>query len=174
MKRQAFLLLCLGFVSVGFLTAGDTPEKKALQKEWAKLEGTWIVIAKESNGVKSGDDAVNALGKVTLKDGKYTWDSGDGGSMVIDPTKKPKHVDYAIVDDQGIVHTYLGIYELDGDTFKDCYAPPGEARPTEFKTAADSGHVMMVHKREKVEKEKQTLLLPVVKRRRHLLVHPPT
>ncbi|MBI3409234.1 MAG: TIGR03067 domain-containing protein [Planctomycetes bacterium] len=153
MKRQAVLLLCAGFMSAGFLAAGDTPEKKALQKEWAKLEGTWIVVAQESNGVKSDDDDVKTLGKVTLKDGKYTWDSGSGGTMVIDPTKKPKHVDYAIVDGLGIVHTYLGIYELDGDTFRDCYAPPDMARPTEFKTAPNSGHVTMVHKREKVEKE---------------------
>ena len=153
MKRQIVLILCIGFVTVGFLTAGDTPEKKALQKEWAKLEGTYIIVAQESNGVKTGDDDVKALGKVTFKDGKFTWDSGSGGTMVLDPTKKPKHVDYAIVDDQGIVHTYLGIYELDGDMFKDCFAPPGTARPTEFKTAADSGHTMMVHQREKVEKE---------------------
>jgi len=154
MKRQAILMLCVGFVTVGFLAAGDTEEKKAVQKEWAKLEGTYNIVSQEQDGVKSDDDTVKALGKVTFKDGKFTWDNGSGGTMVLDPTKKPKHVDYALVDGQGIVNTYLGIYELDGDTFKDCYAPPGAPRPTEFKTAPCTGQTMMVHKREKAEKEK--------------------
>ena len=43
----------------------------------------------------------------------------------------------------------LGIYELEGDTFKVCFAAPGKAdRPTEFKSAAGSGHRLLVLKRE--------------------------
>src|SRR5262245_43348925 len=104
MKRQAFvlLLLCFGLVSAGFLFGQDAPAKKALEKEWAKLEGIWIVIVEEKNGAKSDDDRVKDLGKVTFTDGKFTWDSGFGGTMTLDPTKKPKQVDYSIVDDQGI------------------------------------------------------------------------
>jgi uncharacterized protein (TIGR03067 family) len=138
----------LFFVALCLVAAGDNAEKEALKKEWAKLEGTWVVIAKEDNGMKADEDAVKELGSITIKDGKYTWSSGSGGIMVIDPTKKPKHVDYSIVDGQGMVHLYKGIYELDGDTFKDIYAPPGAERPKDFKTEG-TDHVMMVHKREK-------------------------
>lgn len=149
MKWCALMVL-----AVGFLAAGEAPEKDAVKKEWKKLEGTWMVVAYENNGKKADDDGIKALGEATIKDGKYTWSTGGGGIMVIDPTKKPKQVDYSIVDSEGIVHLYKGIYELDGDTFKDCFALPDMGRPTEFKAPEGSNHAMMIHKRVKAEKDK--------------------
>jgi uncharacterized protein (TIGR03067 family) len=43
-----------------------------------------------------------------------------------------------------------GIYRLDGDTFKLCRAQaPGEDRPRDFVTTADSGLFVVVWKRQK-------------------------
>jgi hypothetical protein len=39
------------------------------------------------------------------------------------------------------------IYEISGDTFKACYALRGASRPTEFKSAEGSDHVLVVYKR---------------------------
>jgi uncharacterized protein (TIGR03067 family) len=34
----------------------------------------------------------------------------------------------------------LGVYELDGDEFRICYAPPGKERPKDFSAKAGTGH----------------------------------
>ena len=45
--------------------------------------------------------------------------------------------------------THLGIYELDGDTVKFCFAAPGKERPTDFTAKASSGRTASVWKRDK-------------------------
>ncbi len=146
MSRSALLVLAIAMAPLLF--AQDATQD-AVKKELAKLEGTWTVVSEEVDGVNSGEDRIEQLGTVTFKDGKYTWANGGEGTINVNPTKKPKQVDYSIVDSQGLVHIYDGIYELDGDTYRYCFARPGMPRPTEFKTAADSGLSMMVLKRAK-------------------------
>ena len=48
--------------------------------------------------------------------------------------------------------TVLGIYEINGDTIKYCWAEPGKERPKEFATKTDSNQTLMVLKRVKEEK----------------------
>ena len=71
------------------------------------------------------------------------------GTFKIDPTKTPKEID--VMDESGVKNdkTKLGIYALDGDTYKYCLAPAGKPRPTEFTSKAGSGHSLGVSKREK-------------------------
>ena len=44
---------------------------------------------------------------------------------------------------------FQGIYALDGDDLKICFAPPGEKRPTEFVTQGGSSEQLVVLKRDK-------------------------
>ena len=68
--------------------------------------------------------------------------------MKLDPSKKPAHMD--IIESNGGKDTVLkGIYVIDGDTLKVCFAPPGDKRPTEFTTAGGSGEQLVVLKRDK-------------------------
>jgi uncharacterized protein (TIGR03067 family) len=71
------------------------------------------------------------------------------GIIRIDSTKIPKEID--ILDETGMKNgqTKLGIYELDGDTYTYCLAPPGKPRPTEFSSKEGSGYSLGVSKREK-------------------------
>ena len=43
--------------------------------------------------------------------------------------------------------THLGIYEIDGDTFKSCFAAPGEKRPVLFESKAGDKQTSTVWKR---------------------------
>ena len=45
--------------------------------------------------------------------------------------------------------TLCGIYELNGDTLKLCFAQPGKKRPTEFTTKQGTGWVYFEYKRKK-------------------------
>lgn len=71
------------------------------------------------------------------------------GIFKIDATKTPKEID--IMDESGVKNdkTKLGIYELNGDTYKYCLAPAAKPRPTEFTSKEGSGHSLGVSKRAK-------------------------
>jgi len=46
--------------------------------------------------------------------------------------------------------TVLGIYELERDSYKVCFAPAGKPRPTEFASIRGSGQILQVwHRHEK-------------------------
>jgi uncharacterized protein (TIGR03067 family) len=70
----------------------------------------------------------------------------------LDPTKTPKAIDFEITSGtyKGVV--YLGIYELDGDTLRICFAMPDRpVRPTEFTAGKGSVRALSELKREKNE-----------------------
>jgi uncharacterized protein (TIGR03067 family) len=94
-----------------------------------------------------------ATGKRVAKDGETTISmSGQlyfKAKFSIDPTKKPKAIDYVMTDGPTKGKTHLGIYELDGDTVKFCFAAPGKDRPTEFTAKDGSQNTLSVWKREK-------------------------
>lgn len=110
----------------GVATGGDT------KKDQDILQGKWLA---EVDGKK---------GQLVLAKDKFTFTLSDGnqdfefkGKFKIEPSKKPKHIDFAI--EEGPVHvgdTARGIYELDGDTLKWCVSAPGkDERPTAFPAA---------------------------------------
>ena len=70
------------------------------------------------------------------------------GSFKLDPTKKPKTIDYTFTGGPTKGQVQLGIYELDGERVKFCFAAPGKDRPTEFTTKEGSARTLSVWKRE--------------------------
>ena len=45
----------------------------------------------------------------------------------------------------------MGIYQIDDDTRKLCFAPSGKDRPTEFSSKPGSGHFLVIFERVKSE-----------------------
>jgi uncharacterized protein (TIGR03067 family) len=79
-------------------------------------------------------------------------------TWLIDPTKQPKRLDICyeqrLVEgkiEEGDVNGKVGpaIYELDGDSMRECSDDPGGRRPTEFSTPRDSQRSMLILKRVK-------------------------
>ncbi len=67
-----------------------------------------------------------------MNEGKYTLRPGgnkDKGTLKIDPAAKPKRITITGTDGPTKGKTMQAIYEIDGDTFKVCYALDGEAAP---------------------------------------------
>lgn len=74
---------------------------------------------------------------------------GVAGTFTIDATAKPKNLEFIPGQDIDKGKTCHGIYELDGDTYKVCFAPPGKERPKEFAAKPGSGYTLHIWKREK-------------------------
>ena len=131
---------------------GAAAAQDAIQKEMAQLEGSWSMVSGEANGMSMPKEIVTS-GKRIAKDGETTITIGGQvyfkAKFSIDPTKKPRAIDYTMTEGPTKGKTHLGIYELDGDTVKFCFAAPGKERPTEFTAPEGSQRTLSVWKREK-------------------------
>jgi uncharacterized protein (TIGR03067 family) len=110
------------------------------------------MVSGEANGSSMPKEIVST-GKRIAKDGKTTITIGGRvyfkAKFSIDPTKKLKAIDYNMTAGPTKGKTHLGIYELDGDTVKFCFAAPGKDRPTDFTAKEGSQRTLSVWKRAK-------------------------
>jgi uncharacterized protein (TIGR03067 family) len=144
MKRQLGVL-----AAVTLFLAADKPKDEAVKKELDKIQGSWTIISSEKDGkpeesrknvkvVFTGDQFVRTSKENTLK-----------GSVALNPAVKPMWMDTTFVEGPDKKKTFLGIYALEGDTLKICFADEGKQRPTEFATKAGGGLSLVVMNRDK-------------------------
>jgi uncharacterized protein (TIGR03067 family) len=136
----------------GSAGAAPVPKEDPAKAELTKLNGTWEVVSYVRAGVEVDPDELEK--RVTFKNGEYTWGNGDepdGKIVTIDPSKKPKEVDYTPNDGPNKDKKQRAIYQLDGDTFTDCFdgENPDAERPKEFKSTKENGLTLVKYKRVK-------------------------
>jgi len=153
--RHSFIgLLVMGVLLTAIASADDATDE-AIKKDRKQIEGTWRVVALEVNGNKAKEEDAKKLTVINGSDG--TWSLHDEekeiskGTSSIDPTKKPKTIDFTPTEGAGTGNQYLGIYELGQKTRKMCFAPPGKGRPTEFSSMPGSEHILVTFEREKAK-----------------------
>jgi uncharacterized protein (TIGR03067 family) len=94
--------------------------------------------------------AEDVKGSTVVIDAKGNWQAlKDGsvylkGSVKLDPSKSPRAADWTV---EGFDQPVLGIYAVDGDTWKHCFAV--SKRPTEFASKEGTGVSYIVLKRVK-------------------------
>jgi RNA polymerase sigma factor (sigma-70 family) len=159
-KLAAAVLLTLGLLGAGAgLAYQQAPAGQPAQGAQAKagqartdkdrLQGTWVAVSAEKGGKAAPDEFLTSL-KITFAGDKITVRGGGDakeGTFKLDPAKKPKEID--------LMHegkTAQGIYRLDGDKLTLCLDDADKGRPTEFKSKAGTGLVLMVLRREKAGK----------------------
>ena len=133
----------------GLLVAADDA-KDATKKELAKFTGTWKIESVEVDGNKPGAEVFKDW-KLVIKDDQFTFHDGKmttKGQFKVDVTKKPKTIDITFTDGPEKGQTLIGIYELEGDTYKVCLSM-NKDRPKELASKAGSGHILEVFKRQK-------------------------
>jgi uncharacterized protein (TIGR03067 family) len=135
--------------AICFLIAADDPAD-LVKKDMARLEGEWSMVSGQINGKAMPDVFLKGSRRVA-KDGVTTVTIGGKPFMkakfTIDPSKKPKTIDYMVLEGLTKGKKQLGIYELDGDTVKFCFAIPDKERPTDFTAKEGSGHTLSVWKK---------------------------
>src|SRR4051794_6711684 len=138
------MLLGLAFL----LASANDPPRSDLDK----LQGTWLLVAMETDGedVPAEDfkdyKSVYEGTRLTLLDGDRVRRRG---IVTLESSRKIKAINTWDQDGPYADQTVPGIYELDGDTLKLCFARPGEERPKEFTTKSGTGFLYCVYKRQK-------------------------
>ena len=127
-------------------------DRRQAQEDLAKLQGSWVRVLGENDGRRStAPDSWTATyegDRLTLKSGGEHYRTG---LVTLDATRTPRAMNTWDVDGPNKDAVFPGIYELDGDKLKVCFAHPGEKRPTEFKAdgSAGGGFVFYVYERRK-------------------------
>src|SRR5262249_15948789 len=100
MKTLAALFLFASFSSL--VPLPDAVDANPVEEDLAKLKGTWKVVSYEKDGLEDADaDSLAAFPTITFDGRQYTWANGVGGKIeAIDPTKKPKSIDYRTTDEE--------------------------------------------------------------------------
>jgi uncharacterized protein (TIGR03067 family) len=125
-------------------------EKEAAKADLAKFQGEWAMVSGIADG-QPVPDAMLATAKRVCKDDETTVMIGGQlilkAKFTLDPTQKPKAIDYDMTDGPTKGRKHLGIYEVDGETLKFCFGSPGAERPTEFTSKPGDGRTSSVWKR---------------------------
>jgi uncharacterized protein (TIGR03067 family) len=150
MKRMS-LVFIIGLITVPIspLRAADD---EAVKKEIAKLQGEWSMVSGSANGQPMPAEMLKQMKRVCKGDETTTTMGGQlfmKAKISIDPSKTPKTIDYQMTDGPTRGKTQLGIYEVDGGTFRSCFASPGAERPTDFSSKPGDGRTVSIWKREK-------------------------
>jgi len=133
-------------------TTGQTPNRIPLSdvpsEEFEEIEGTWTLLSEEKNGHRSPEEVLQDS-RLTVAHRRYSIRVGGEtirGVCGIDPDKVPRVID--IIDDEGRYagRVRLGIYEVDGDRLRTCFALPGEPRPEAFTTKSGTRQIHHVWK----------------------------
>src|SRR5438552_15082493 len=107
----AVLALLIAFGGAGADDANKT--------DLAALQGEWQMVSGENGGVQFPAESAKT-GKRVCKDDQVTVTFG--GMMIMKAAKNPKTIDYKLTDGPNKGKTQLGIYELNDDTFRSCFA----------------------------------------------------
>ncbi|MGI9404571.1 MAG: TIGR03067 domain-containing protein [Hyphomicrobium sp.] len=110
------------------------------------LEGTWFA----RSATLAGKDAPKIVGqrlsfngdrfRIT-KEGKLLF----GGNFSVDATAEPPSIQFEQSETQTLSGSWLGIYELDGNTLRICDNAPDmtKPRPKNFSECAAAGYVLI-------------------------------
>jgi len=144
-------LLCLA-LTLSILTSIRADQSEAAKKDLVALQGEWTMVSGSADGQPMLESMLKQMKRVCKDDEATVTMAGRiflKAKITLDPSKKPKTIDYQMLDGFTKGKTQLGIYVLDGDTFKSCFAAAGAERPADFTTKPGDGRTVSVWKRQK-------------------------
>ena len=129
-------------------SAGDELSKRDLKN----LQGAWRTVSVEIDGKKLEGGFADDL--LTIKEGRFEMKRGKDtlvGSLTLDATQEPRHIDTTITAGADKGRKSIGIYYLSGERLMVCYsaAVGKNRRPTEFRTAEGSARALVIYERKK-------------------------
>lgn len=148
MKTLRFAALAAFAVAAILARGADATE--AVKKDLARLQGEWTMVSGSADGQSMPEEMRKEMKRVCKGNETTTTLSGRvylQAKISLDPAKKPKAIDYEMTEGPTKGKTQLGIYEVDGDTFKSCFSKPGDPRPQNFESKPGDGRTFSIWKR---------------------------
>jgi uncharacterized protein (TIGR03067 family) len=148
MKARLLMIAAVGLLIGACNRQAQAPA--APKTDLDRLQGTWYLDAAIQDGNalpkdKAKETTIVFKGNTFRFPGLAEYATSKAGTIKLDETKTPKEMD-AISTDKEVM---LGIYALDPNGYKVCFAPAGKPRPTNFGSAPGSGQILQVWEREK-------------------------
>jgi uncharacterized protein (TIGR03067 family) len=164
MKRITWLVLACTVSVAGSDAATGADNEQDMQRSISRKEaaihcdrrlyqGTWRAVSLQVDGKMASEPDTKKLTVINRDGGRWSLLS-DGkeisaGTSEIDPTKMPKTIDFVPTTGSDRGKLYLGIYALEVDHRKLCFAGPGKPRPADFVSKPGSGVILVGFLREK-------------------------
>ena len=149
MKTQLLVITGLGLLLVA--CNRQQPQAAAAPKtDLDRFQGTWYLVAAVKDGNVLPEDKVKQTTIVFQGDtfrfpGLAEYATSQAGTIKLDENKTPKEMD-AISTEKEVM---LGIYRMDDNGYKICFAPAGKPRPTDLRSEPGSGYILQSWGREK-------------------------
>jgi uncharacterized protein (TIGR03067 family) len=140
------LIAGLGLLLAGCNRHGSAQAPKT---DLDRLQGTWNLVSATQDGKILPKDKVNQTTIVFKGDtfrfpGSAEYATSRAGTIKLNESKTPKEMD-AISTEKEVM---LGIYVLEENGYKVCFAPAGKPRPTEFNSTPENGYILQSWERQ--------------------------
>jgi uncharacterized protein (TIGR03067 family) len=117
-----------------------------------RLQGTWYLVSATQDGKSLPEDKVKQTtiafkGDTFRFPGSAEYATSKEGTIKLDENKTPKEMDAISTEKE----TMLGIYALEENGYKVCFAPAGKPRPTELGSTPGSGYILQSWARQKTQ-----------------------
>jgi uncharacterized protein (TIGR03067 family) len=114
-----------------------------------RFQGTWYLVAAVEDGnvlpqEKVKGETIVFKGDTFQFPGSAADATSKAGTFKLDENKTPKEIDSTSKEKV----TMLGIYRMDDNGYKICFAPAGKPRPTDFGSQPGSGNILQSWGRE--------------------------
>jgi uncharacterized protein (TIGR03067 family) len=149
---KIFPLVLLAGLAGMMISPLSAEENETAKNDLAQLQGEWVMVSGSADGQPMPEAMRKEMKRICKGDETTTTMAGQPyfkAKILLDPSKKPKTIDYQMAEGPTKGQKQLGIYELDADTFKSAFAKPGAERPTDFTSKPGDGRTVSVWKREK-------------------------
>jgi uncharacterized protein (TIGR03067 family) len=146
MKKHLLIIAIFGLV----LAACNRHEPAAAPKtDLDRFQGTWHLVVAMKGGSALPKDKVEQTtivfkGNTFQFPGSAEYATSKAGTIKLNETTTPKQMDATSTDNE----VMLGIYRLEENGYKVCFAPPGKPRPTEFNSTPENGYILQSWERE--------------------------
>ena len=148
MKARLLMIAAVGLL-IGACNR-QAPAPAAPKTDLDRFQGTWYLVSAMEDGNVLPQDKVKQETIVFKGDtfrfpGSAKDATSKAGTFKLDETKTPKEIDSSSTDKV----VMLGIYRMDDNGYKICFAPAGKPRPTNMGSAPGSAYILQVWSRQK-------------------------
>ena len=147
MKPQLLVISGLGLLLVG---CNRQQPAAAPKTDLDRFQGTWYLVSAMEDGNALPEDKVKQT-TIVIKDDTFRFPgsaedaTSKAGTIKLDENKTPKEIDSISTEKE----VMLGIYRLEDNGYKVCFAPAGKPRPTDFASAPGNGYILQSWARQK-------------------------